>query len=131
MSTISTPLRRISAAALIAAAGILLAGCNQLTLEEVQTAPHRIVETGHDFWEGESWSYIGPSGQEVPLSVSCREGVFEGNCWSSEDGLIEFRYSKGKSGISSERMIFDGVEWPVECHNAEFWEGVYNCAALS
>lgn len=55
------------------AAAVLLAGCSQLTLEEAQAASHRVVETGHDFWAGESWSYIGTDRRGiVPLA---RDGV--------------------------------------------------------
>lgn len=112
----------------VAAAGLMLTGCNQLSLEEAQGASHRVVETGSDFWTGESWSYIGPGGQETPLAESC--GDFWGHCWTDPDGIVEFRYSKGKHGISSERMILDGTEWSMECHSTDFWSGKYVCAAI-
>lgn len=132
MTVFPLPLRRGVLAALAAATTILLlAGCAQLTYEEAQASSHRVVETDRDFWGAEDWSYIGPSGTEVPLTESCREGLFSGYCWRSEDGLIEFRYSKGKSGISSERMILDGVEWPMECHREDIWDSVDVCAALN
>lgn len=69
MNIPSSRLRR-SALTIIGAVATaaLLTGCNQLTLEEAQAAPHRVVETGHDFWEGESWSYIGPDGRESALT---------------------------------------------------------------
>ena len=124
-------IRRAAAAIIsVGAAAILLTGCNQLTVEEIQGSSHRVVETGTDFWEGESWSYIGPDGTERALSENCQTSIWEGRCWTDSEGLVEFRYSKGKSGISSERMIFDGVERPMECQTSSFWSGEYVCAVL-
>lgn len=111
------------------AIGLMLTGCNQLSLEEIQASDRRIVETGFDFWEGEYWSYVGPNGDELALTEKCG-GFLEGKCWTDPDGLVEFRYSKGKSGISSERMIFDGVEWSMECLTTDFWSIEYVCAPV-
>ena len=129
--TISSSRLRRSALAIIgvAATAALLTGCNQLSLEEAQAASHRVVETGSDFWAGESWSYIGPDGREIALTEDCGD-FWSGRCWTDPDGLVEFRYSKGKHGISSERMVIDGVEWPMECQSTDFWSGEYVCAAV-
>lgn len=129
MNISSSRLRRSALAIIgVAATAALLTGCNQFSLEEAQVAPHRVVETGSDFWTGETWSYIGPNGKEIPLTEDC--GDFWGHCWTDPDGVIEFRYSKSKHGISSERMILDGVEWSMECQSTEFWSSEYVCAAI-
>lgn len=130
MNIPSSRLRRSALTVIGAVApAALLTGCNQLTLEEAQAAPHRVVETGHDFWEGESWSYIGPDGRESALTEDCSE-PWNGYCWTDLDGLIEFRYNKSKSSVVSARMIFDGSEWPMECHLTDFWNGEYVCAVI-
>lgn len=122
--------RRAAAILTLGAAAVLLTGCAQeLVIEEIQGSPERIVQTADDFWEGESWSYVSSDGVERALSVDCSE-AFSGHCWTDPDGTVEFRYSKGKSGIGSERLLIDGTELEADCATLDFWSSEYACAPI-
>jgi len=122
--------RRATAILAVGAAALVLTGCAQeLAIEEIQESPERIIQTGKDFWEGERWSYVNAEGVERALSVDCSE-AFSGRCWTDPDGTVEFRYSKGKSGIGSERLIIDGAELEADCSTLDIWSGEYACAPI-
>lgn len=110
-------------------ATLALTSCASMSLEEIKASSHQVIETGYDFWEGESWSYRGADGVEIPLSEDCAPGFWDGNCAGSEDGVFEFRYSKGKGGvIVSPEITVDGVARDAYCEMTEFWDGTYICA---
>jgi len=112
-------------------AALILTGCSQeLTIEEVQASPERVVETSHDFWDGKRWGYVSPEGDERALSEDCSE-FLSGACWTDPDHTVEFHYSRDKHGnLLAERLVLNGVEREADCASTDFWAGVLECAPI-
>lgn len=122
------PARKLTAVAVAAVAVTALAGCT-LSYEEAQASEHRVVETSNEFLQGRTWSYVGPDGVEVPLTEDCRDGFFEQRCYGSEDGSVQFRYSRTKHGVFiSESITMDGVKYDADCVTPPGWDNDYTCA---
>ena len=115
----------------IATLALVLTGCStELSIEEVQASPERVVETSHDFWDGKRWAYVSPEGDERALSEDCSE-FLSGACWTDPDHTVEFHYSRDKHGnLLAERIVLNGVEREADCASTDFWDGVLECAPI-
>lgn len=109
--------RNLATIAAVALTAVTLTGCSTLTYEEAQASEHRIVQTGYDMVGGYSWSYYGPSGDEVPLTEDCREqAIFAPFCNGSADGSIQFHFVIAKHGaLVHESIIVNSEQFEADC----------------
>jgi len=110
---------------------LVLTGCStELSLEEAQASPERVIETDRTTWGTRSWSYVDTAGNERALSEDC-SGFLTGYCYTDPDHTVEFHYTISKGALLSESLIRSGVEQEADCVSLAFLDSTQVCAPIT